>query len=85
MAKAREVAYLEAIIVPLCKDPKTLKIERKVDEMGVLLTISTNHDDCGTLVGKNGDTANCLRRLLHIFGAGNKARYNLKISSGEKN
>jgi predicted RNA-binding protein YlqC (UPF0109 family) len=84
MAKAKDLQYLENILKPLCKSPESLKISRKVDEMGVLLTVNATREDCSTLIGKEGTTANSIRRLLIIFGYMNKLRSNLKITPLEE-
>jgi predicted RNA-binding protein YlqC (UPF0109 family) len=56
-----------------------VKIDRKVDEMGVLLSLSVNPQDMGQVVGRQGTTAKAIRSLLRIVGIKNNARINLKI------
>ncbi|MBZ9572953.1 KH domain-containing protein, partial [Patescibacteria group bacterium] len=52
---------------------------RKVDEMGVLLSLKLNPEDMGQIIGKGGSTARAIRNLVRIVGLKNHARVNLKI------
>ena len=63
--------------------PEDVKIDRKVDEMGVLLTLRVNAEDMGQVVGRQGSTAKAVRTLLRIVGVKNNARVNLKIEEPE--
>ena len=56
--------YLEAIIKPLMSQPEA-KIENKVDELGTLLTVTVAKEDMGKIIGKAGETAKAIRRLIH--------------------
>jgi len=73
-----EEKYLEAIITPLLS--QTPQIEKKMDERGVLLTLSVCKADMGRIIGKNGDTARAIRRLLRQYGMNNQAIISLKIN-----
>ena len=59
--------------------PDDVTVLRKVDEMGVLLTLKVNALDMGQVVGRQGATAKAIRSLLKIVGIKNNARVNLKI------
>jgi predicted RNA-binding protein YlqC (UPF0109 family) len=56
-----------------------VSIERKIDEKGVLLSLSVDPEDIGRVIGRRGATAQSLRTLLRALGTKNDARYNLKI------
>lgn len=73
-------AFLDYIIRGLVNHPDDVKIERKVDEMGVLLTLSVHPDDMGQIIGKMGNTAKSIRTLLRVVGMKHDARVNLKIN-----
>jgi predicted RNA-binding protein YlqC (UPF0109 family) len=75
----QEKEYLEALITPLLTHPEDLKVERIVDERGILLTIHVKQEDMGRILGKKGETANALRRLLRQYGATNQALVSVKI------
>ncbi len=80
MAKdANDKDFLEFLIKALVDHPGDVKIDRKVDEMGVLLSLKVNPEDMGQIIGKAGSTARAIRNLVRIVGLKNHARVNLKI------
>ncbi len=83
---AKETAdkeFLEFVIKALVDYPEDVKIDRKVDEMGVLLSLKVNPEDMGQIIGKVGSTAKAIRSLVRIVGLKNHARVNLKIEEPE--
>ena len=84
MAKAEgDKEFLEFIIKALVDHPEDVKIDRKVDEMGVLLSLKVNPEDMGQIIGRAGSTARAIRSLVRIVGLKNHARVNLKIEEPE--
>ena len=81
MAKETTIdqAFLEYIVKALVDHPDDVKIGRKVDEMGVLLSLKVHPEDMGQIIGKAGSTARAIRSLVRIVGLKNHARVNLKI------
>jgi len=79
----RDQQFLEYIVKALVDNPDDVKINRTVDEMGVLLTLSVNKDDMGKIIGRSGQTAKAIRTILRIVGMKNDARVNLKIEEPE--
>jgi len=77
--KLNDQEFLEYIVKSLVDHPEDVKIERKVDEMGVLLSLEVNPEDMGQIIGKAGATAKAIRNLVRIVGLKNHARVNLKI------
>ena len=75
--------FLEYLIKALVDHPEDVKIERKVDEMGVLLSLKVNPEDMGQIIGRAGATARSIRSLVRIVGLKNQARVNLKIEEPE--
>jgi len=71
--------FLEYVIKALVDHPDDVKIDRKVDEMGVLLSLKVNPEDMGQIIGRAGSTARAIRSLVRIIGIKNHARVNLKI------
>ena len=71
--------FLEYIVKTIVSKPDEVKVDRTVDEMGVLLTLYINPEDMGYVIGKQGQTAKSIRTLLKIIGAKNHSRVNLKI------
>jgi uncharacterized protein len=76
-------AFLEYVVKALVDKPEDVKINRTVDEMGVLLTLSVNRDDMGKVIGRSGATAKAIRTVLRVVGMKNDARVNLKIEEPE--
>lgn len=79
MAQISDKDFLEYVVKSIVDHPDDVKIDRKVDEMGVLLSLSVNAQDMGQVVGRQGATAKAIRSLLRIVGIKNNARINLKI------
>ncbi|MBL7045426.1 MAG: KH domain-containing protein [Parcubacteria group bacterium] len=75
--------FLEYVVKSLADHPEDIKIERTVDEMGVLLTLLVNREDMGKIIGRSGNTAKAIRTLLRVVGMKNDARVNLKIEEPE--
>lgn len=71
--------FIEFIVKSLVGKPDAVKIERRIDEKGVLLELTVDPEDLGRVIGKRGATAQSLRTLLRALGTKNDARYNLKI------
>ena len=71
--------FIEYIVKSVVGNPDAVKIERRIDEKGVLLELTVDPDDLGRVIGKRGATAQSLRTLLRALGTKNDARYNLKI------
>ena len=76
-------AFLEYVIKAIVGKPEAVKVERTVDERGVLLTLDVDASDIGYVIGRQGQTARAIRTLLRIVGAKNNARVNLKINEPE--
>lgn len=72
--------FLQYVVKALVDNPNDVKINREVDEMGVLLTLDVNPADMGKVIGRDGNTAKAIRTLLRVVGMKNNARVNLKIN-----
>ncbi len=72
--------FLEYVVKALVDNPNDVKIDRTVDEMGVLISLTVNPADMGKIIGRMGNTAKAIRTLLRIIGMKNNARVNLKIN-----
>ncbi len=75
--------FLEYVVKSLVDNPNDVKIDRTVDEMGVLITLTVNPADMGKIIGRQGNTAKAIRTLLRVIGMKNNARVNLKINEPE--
>ncbi len=79
MAVSIDQQFIEYIVKSIVGKPDDVKIERRIDEKGVLLELIVDPEDLGRVIGKRGATAQSLRTLLRALGTKNDARYNLKI------
>jgi predicted RNA-binding protein YlqC (UPF0109 family) len=79
MPSSIDQQFIEYIVKSLVGHPDAVKIERRIDEKGVLLELIVDPEDLGRVIGKRGATAQSLRTLLRALGTKNDARYNLKI------
>ena len=78
-----DAEFLEYVVKALVDNPDAVNVDRKVDEMGVLLTLKLDAPDMGKIIGRSGNTAKALRTLLRVLGMKNNARVNLKIEEPE--
>lgn len=75
--------FVEYVVKALVDNPADVVVDRKVDEMGVLITLDINPEDMGKVIGRQGNTAKALRTLLRVVGMKHNARVNLKINEPE--
>ncbi len=81
--KFQDQEFLEYVVKSLVDNPSAVKVDRRVDEMGVLITLKIDPVDMGKIIGRDGNTAKAIRTLLRIVGLKNHARVNLKIEEPE--
>lgn len=79
----RDQEFLEYVVKEIVDKPDAVKIDRTVDERGVLLELTVDPEDMGKIIGKAGATAKAIRTLLRVLGAKSDARFNLKIIEPE--
>ena len=83
MSELADQEVLEQVVKAIVDNPDKVLVERKIDEMGVLLTLRVDPADMGHVVGRDGVTAKALRTILRVVGAKHHARINLKIEEPE--
>lgn len=71
--------FIDFVAKQLVEYPEDVRVERKTDDKGVLISLTVNPADLGRIIGKRGTTANSLRHLLRALGMRNNAHYGLKI------
>ena len=62
-----EVEFLRFVVENLVNHKEDIKIDKKDDELGTLLTLSVNKEDMGMIIGKNGSTINALRAIIRLL------------------
>ncbi|MEK7498516.1 MAG: KH domain-containing protein [Patescibacteria group bacterium] len=83
MNEMSDQGFLEYLIKSIVDHPDDVRVDRKVDEMGVLLSLKVHAEDMGQVIGREGSTSKAIRTLLRIVGLKNHARVNLKIEEPE--
>lgn len=84
MSATIDQQFVEYVVKSLVSHPDDVKIDRRVDEKGVLLELTVHPEDLGRVIGKRGATAQSIRTLLRALGTKQEARYNLKIVDVDK-
>ncbi len=79
----RDQQFLEYVVKELVDNPDDVKVNRTVDQMGVLLMLDVHPLDMGKIIGRSGNTAKAIRTLLRVVGMKYDARVNLKINEPE--
>jgi len=83
MTEVKDVEFVEYLIKSIVDNPEAVKLDRTVDERGVLITLDVDPKDMGMVIGRQGSTAKAIRTLLRVVGARNNSRVNLKINEPE--
>ncbi len=83
MANYPDQEFVDFVIKSIVDHPDEVVTDRKIDEMGVLLTLKVNPEDMGQVIGRQGGTARAVRTLLRVIGAKHNARVNFKIEEPE--
>lgn len=84
MAKdGKDKEFLEYVIKAIVNQPEDVKIQRSIDERGVLLNLKVNPKDVGIVIGRKGQTVTAIRTLLKIIGTREKAYVNLRVELPE--
>ena len=81
MKSIQEVDYLREIIDPLIEG--SVDVQKTTDERGVLLTVTVDKSDIGRIIGKKGETAKSIRRLVRQFGMARNQHIAMKIYEPE--
>lgn len=63
-----EIEYFKAIITPLLSYPDSLKVEKALDERGILLTVNVHPSDMGRVIGFQGKNMGSMRVLTSLYG-----------------
>lgn len=70
---------LHQILINLVTEPDDVKIERKIDEQGVLLSIVVNSKDMGIVIGRNGSMATSIKTIMRAVGKANKMNIRIQF------
>jgi predicted RNA-binding protein YlqC (UPF0109 family) len=70
---------LENILQSLVNNLQEVKVQRIVDEMGVLLKVKLHPQDMGLIIGRKGETIKAIKTIVKAIGTKYHARVNIKI------
>ena len=76
-----DVDFVKTVLGEIVDYPEEIKVDRSVDEKGVFLLVDLAKEDKGKVIGKQGETINAFRKLLHIYGIKNQANISIKIQN----
>lgn len=82
--EGKDKDFVEFVVKQLVDNASAVVVKRKVDDLGVFITVSVAKEDMGKLIGKNGQTVDALRVLLRVIGAKENNRVNLKVVEPEE-
>jgi len=75
----QEVEFLSYLVENIVEHPEDVKIEKKDDELGTLLTLEVHKDDMWIIIWKKGSTVNALRSILRLQGMKIWKKLTLKV------
>ena len=67
-----DVLVLNTILQNLVTAPEEIKIDRKIDEQGVVLSVTVSAKDMGLVIGRGGSMASTIKVLMRAVGKANK-------------
>lgn len=79
----KDLEFVEYVMKSITDNSTNLKFERKIDNLGVLITVTAPHAESARIIGKGGETIKSIRHLAKIVGVNNKSRVNIKINAPE--
>ena len=75
----KEIEFLQFILEQIVSKPEDINIERREDELGILLTLSVNKEDMAIIIWKSWKTIDSIRNLLRLFWFKKWKKINLKV------
>jgi predicted RNA-binding protein YlqC (UPF0109 family) len=67
-----DLIVLITILNHLVTAPEDVKIERTIDEQGVILSVIVNAKDMGIVIGRGGSMATTIKTVMRAIGKANK-------------
>lgn len=75
----KELEFLQYLLENLVSKPEDIKIERKEDELWILLTLSVNKEDMWIIIWKWWSTINSIRSIMRLVWMKLNKRVNVKV------
>lgn len=80
-----EIEVVDFILGKITKDPNSFTVESSIDEKGIIVDAYVDETQLGRVIGKKGDTAETIRKLLRVIGMQHDMRISFKIHKREAN
>lgn len=77
------VEMVKAIAIAICDHPENVKVSEVPGSASSIIDVRVHPNDLGKMIGKKGETASSIRRIIYAAGFKTKKRYNLDIISEE--
>ena len=71
--------YIEKLVKGIVDYPQDIRVEEEENNSKIILTISTNPEDLGKVIGKEGRTIKAINYLLNVYEIKNGGNYVLKM------
>lgn len=84
MSDEQALVYLKGIIVPLLAKPVLLSLVHTSDDRGLFIKIAVCKEDMGRIIGKGGEAAKAIRRLVRQYGLTVGVKVSLRFDEPEK-
>jgi len=68
MSELKDVSTLKMLLESLVTNPDQISIQRKEDEIGVLLQVQVSSQDMGIVIGRNGIMAQSIKTIMRAVG-----------------
>lgn len=75
----QELEFLQYLIENIVSNKEDVKIERKEDELWILLTLSVNKEDMWIIIWKSWSTINSIRSIMRLVWMKLNKRVNVKV------
>ncbi len=76
-----EVEFLKFIIENIVENKEDIKIDKKEDELGILLTLEVNPDDMWIVIWRKWNTINSIRSIIRLLGLKLNKKINIKVNN----
>jgi len=74
------VQMVKSVAEAICDKPECVKVIEIPGSVSSIIDVRVHKEDLGKMIGRNGETASSIRRIIYAASFKNKKRYNLDIT-----
>jgi len=74
-----DVKFLETILKEIVLNPNEVKVEKKMDAMGVMMEVKINSEDAGFVIGREGRVVQAIRMIMKSYGMKNHEKIAVRL------